>query len=77
MRFDFDGDLAVTSDDESLFQAEVLRRRCDLDLDTLVTARDLAILLANWGGAGPADIDANGSVGAEDLKILIANWNDA
>ena len=77
MRFDFDGDLAVTSDDESLFHAEVLRRRCDLDLDTLVTARDLAILLANWGGAGIADIDANGSVGAEDLKILIANWDDA
>ena len=47
----------------------------DLDADGSVGASDLAILLAQWGGAGSADIDGDGSVGASDLSLLLAAWS--
>jgi len=51
--------------------------RGDLDLDGLVDASDLAILLSHWaiGGARPADgdLDGDGVVGAEDLASLVGN----
>lgn len=46
----------------------------DLDDDGVVGASDLAILLAAWGGTGPADLDRDGTVGASDLAILLAAW---
>jgi hypothetical protein len=47
----------------------------DLDGDGSVGGADLAILLAAWGGGGPADLDGDGSVGGADLAILLADWN--
>ena len=46
----------------------------DLDGDGSVGALDLAILLAQWGGAGSADFDASGAVDALDLAVVLANW---
>lgn len=74
MRFDFDGDLAVTDSDRALFEAEALRRKCDLDSDRAVTARDLAMLLDAWGGSGAADIDGDGAVGPSDLTLFFSVW---
>ena len=75
MRFDFDGDLAITVADEALFEQELLRRRCDIDLDGSIGARDLAMLLGNWDGRGVGDINEDGVVGDGDLAVLIANWS--
>jgi len=43
----------------------------DLNIDGVVDAADLAILLGQSGFAGSADLDANGAVDAADLAILI------
>ncbi|MEY3143618.1 MAG: hypothetical protein RLY21_2111 [Planctomycetota bacterium] len=75
MRFDFNGDLAVNTADAPLFEEALLRRRCDLDHDGAVTARDLALLLTNWGESGAGDLDESGVVGDADVAILIAYWN--
>lgn len=78
MWFDFNGDLTVTAADRTLFEAERLRRRSDLDEDGTVGARDLAILLSAWGAAGPksaADLNEDGSVDADDLAIMITSWD--
>jgi hypothetical protein len=50
----------------------------DLDLNGLVNASDVAILLGDWGvgplcSTGP-DLDSNGNVGASDLAILLGAW---
>jgi hypothetical protein len=75
MWFDFDGDLAVTAADLAAFEDARLRRRCDLDSDGSIGARDLVILLDAWGSkGGEADLDADGVVDAGDLKILLAFW---
>lgn len=74
MRFDFDGDLAVTGADRAAFEDALLRRRSDIDRDGVVTARDLAALLDAWGSTGAADINLDGTVGAADLGILMAHW---
>ncbi len=47
---------------------------CDLNEDSFVDASDLAILLSNWGTAGPGDIDGSGVVEAPDLAILLGKW---
>jgi len=46
----------------------------DLDGDGTVGGSDLAVLLAQWGGGGPADLDGDGTVGAADLAILLGAW---
>lgn len=46
----------------------------DLDGSGAVSASDLAILIAAWGGVGPADLDGSGVVNASDLAALIAAW---
>ncbi|MBI1302500.1 MAG: hypothetical protein GC172_01755 [Phycisphaera sp.] len=75
MWFDYDGDLDVTEADRASFDAARTRRRCDLDSDGTVGARDLVILLDAWGEkGGAADLDDDGVVEAGDLKILLANW---
>lgn len=48
----------------------------DLNDDGRVSAEDLAILLAAWGGAGgSADLDGDGTVGALDLARLLAAFD--
>lgn len=48
----------------------------DLDGDQLVTAADLSLLLANWGGLPDFDISGDGFVDAADLSLLLAAWGD-
>ncbi|MCE2883527.1 MAG: IPT/TIG domain-containing protein [Planctomycetaceae bacterium] len=55
----------------------------DLDLDGVVGAGDLALLLEAWGltGEGAAgelvgDLDLDGVVGAADLSLLLARWGE-
>jgi hypothetical protein len=62
---------------ETLNQLLRLRpfRAEDLDDDGAVDARDLAVLLDNWGGfGGVADLDGDGLVGAADLAMLLDAW---
>lgn len=50
---------------------------CPADLannDGVVSAADLAALLGDWGGDGPADIDGDGAVGSSDLAALLGAW---
>ncbi len=49
----------------------------DLDLDGVVDAADLAILLNAWGQTGDADLDGNGIVGGQDLAILLNHWGQS
>jgi hypothetical protein len=46
----------------------------DLDGDGHVNARDLTVLLAQWGGPGSADLIADGIVGPQDLAALLTAW---
>jgi subtilisin family serine protease len=49
----------------------------DLDLDRMVDAVDLGILLGSWGPCEPslrADLNADGKVDAVDLGILLGAW---
>lgn len=48
----------------------------DLDGDQLVTAADLSLLLANWGGLPDFDISGDGVVDAADLSLLLAAWGE-
>jgi hypothetical protein len=54
---------------------------CDLDADGRVDARDLALLLAEWGRADldrretrRAEVDGDGVVGVGDLEALLGAW---
>lgn len=52
-------------------------RRGDINLDGLVGAQDLAMLLNAWGPAAGfvrADLNASGGVDAQDLAILLSLW---
>jgi len=56
----------------------------DANRNGFVDDDDLAILLANWTGAGgfggtwgTGDFDDNGSVSDDDLSILLGNWTGA
>ena len=49
----------------------------DIDLNGIVDAADLAMLLGGWGACGgscAADFNGDGTVGAADLAILLNNW---
>jgi T5SS/PEP-CTERM-associated repeat protein len=45
----------------------------DLDGDFVVDARDVALLLGDWGGAR-YDLDGDGVVAAGDLAVVVAGW---
>jgi hypothetical protein len=47
----------------------------DFDGDCRVGGSDLAIMLVNWGGAGPTDLDGNGLTDGGDLAQLLAAWS--
>ena len=46
----------------------------DVDGDGVVDGNDLGLLLAAWGGTGPADLDRDGNVDGNDLGALLAAW---
>ncbi|RLS87020.1 MAG: hypothetical protein DWI10_10385, partial [Planctomycetota bacterium] len=47
----------------------------DLNGDGLVNAFDLAVLLVNWGSAGPlGDINGDEIVNAADLSLMLSAW---
>jgi hypothetical protein len=52
------------------------RRFGDLDLDGLIGAGDLSLLLDNWNDVSPpiGDLDRDGTVGASDLSLLLLRW---
>lgn len=48
----------------------------DLDLDGMVDASDLSLVLAGWGAAGVSgDCNDDGFTNSEDLSIILANWS--
>jgi hypothetical protein len=46
----------------------------DLNGDGVVDGADLGVLLAAWGGTGPADFTQDGVVDGADLGFLLAKW---
>ena len=48
----------------------------DWDLDGVIGAPELAMLLSIWGAASPpfGDFTGDGVVNAQDLAILLARW---
>ena len=50
--------------------------RGDLNLDGIVNAADVPLLLNNWGVVNPplGDLDRNGIVNAADFARMLANW---
>jgi hypothetical protein len=52
------------------------RAKGDINLDGVVNALDLSILLASWGSDGAliSDIDGDGDVDGVDLSFLLARW---
>lgn len=47
----------------------------DLNLDAIVNAADLSLLLAAWNTPN-ADLDGDGMTGASDLSLLLAAWSN-
>jgi hypothetical protein len=50
--------------------------RGDFDLDGVVNAADLSVLLLLWGTINPpyGDLNGDGSINAADLAALLLNW---
>lgn len=48
----------------------------DLDLDGVVGARDLVLVLNDWGAEGH-DTNSDGIVDGRDLAVILANWSSA
>ncbi len=47
----------------------------DLDVNTMVDAADLAVLLGAWGAVGgSADLNTDGTVNAADLAVMLGAW---
>jgi hypothetical protein len=45
----------------------------DFDGDGFVSAADLSLLLAAWGGAA-GDVNGDGTTNAADLSLLLSTW---
>jgi enediyne biosynthesis protein E4 len=74
MRFDFNSDLVVTDADRALFEIVRIRHRCDLDANRAIDARDLGLLLGEWGQPGRTDLNDDGTTDALDLKVMFSYW---
>lgn len=74
--FDFDGDSDLDQVDLKALNARIAHNACDLDDDGVVSASDLAILLANWGNGSSGDVDGSGLVDAADLTLMLAMWGE-
>jgi hypothetical protein len=50
--------------------------RGDLDLDGVVSASDLSVLLVFWGAVNPpaGDLTGDGVINGADLSLLLSNW---
>ena len=49
----------------------------DLNLDRVVNAADLSVMLANWGSCKsdcPGDLNTDGVVDAADLSVMLSTW---
>ncbi len=48
----------------------------DFNLDGMIDAADLALILSNWGASDQqiGDLTGDGSIGAEDLALLLNRW---
>ncbi|MCE2884288.1 MAG: hypothetical protein LW806_05230, partial [Planctomycetaceae bacterium] len=73
-------DIAAGADDKnangSLDACELARG--DLNLDGVINAADLAVMLAFWGVPNPpvGDLDGDGLIGGADLAVLLTNWRN-
>ncbi len=48
---------------------------CDNNGDGMITLSDIAAILANWGGPGPAgDCNGDGIVGLADIALVLSQW---
>lgn len=57
------------------FQSKLLRRRGDVNFDSIVNGLDLAIVLSEYGTYGiKGDLDGDGLVDGRDLGILLGDW---
>ena len=74
MRFYFNSDLVVTDADRALFEIVRIRHRCDLDANRAIDARDLGLLLGEWGQPGRTDLNDDGTTDALDLKVMFSYW---
>ena len=55
--------------------SEIVGGHCDLNYDGAIDAADIAVVFADWGGAGgPADITGDSYVDAADAAICFAEW---
>jgi hypothetical protein len=50
--------------------------RGDLNLDGVISAGDLAVLLSFWGSVNPpiGDLTGDGLITAADLALMLGNW---
>jgi len=78
-----DGDncASVANPDQADLNGNLIGDACeyargDLNLDGVVSASDIPLLLAEWGSSTPglADLNRDGAVTAQDLTILLTNW---
>jgi predicted outer membrane repeat protein len=49
--------------------------RGDLNLDGLVNAIDIAIILSYWGTGSAGDANGDGNIDAQDIATVLSNWN--
>ena len=61
-------------ENDNKYLPEDIRKKCRAVEDAVQNGADMGILLAAWGGTGPADLNRNGIVDGADLGILLSNW---
>jgi hypothetical protein len=76
---DLDGcDIAAGAEDDNIngYPDACELDRGDLNLDGMVDAEDLAILLTYWGGVGfpIGDMNHDGLINGADLTVILSNW---
>lgn len=75
----FAATMAIAADAVSVTFVEGSGVFGDIDLDGLVSALDLGILLGDWSVVGAcqrSDLDGDGAVDASEMGLLLCAWND-